>query len=442
MTNATPSLTSLAEAISQASSALASKLEQDGHAAPSFTEDGLAEYPKSPEILGLRMQLLDAATDMYRLALGPTDASFLGPIFLNYDATIMDILNQFDFWSAVPLGGSATYSEIATRVNLPENLVRRILKYAIAIRFFASAPNAPGSIVHTSLSAVPAKQHLIRSWLRHNFEEARPGALHMAEAFRKFSSGKETSSEEPLESGFAVADIDRIGKPEYFWDYLDRSVEGKPEGWRATKFAESMQAAAGASAIKVEDLLKMGYDWSKLGEVTVVDIGGSSGHDAIHLANTFPGLSIVVQDLPKVQAAFDEQIPEELKSRIRFETRDFFTPQNTKGQVYMLKMILHDWPDKYAAKILTTLLPHLESGSRVLLVEAVAPPDTEALPFATLGRMMNGADLQMLNAFNSLERSLEDWKGLLNKVDERLKITYVSNLPGALHQFLEIRLEN
>lgn len=153
-------------------------------------------------------------------------------------------------------------------------------------------------------------------------------------------------------------------------------------------------------------------------------------------------MKFVVQDLPEVKAAFDNRLPEDLKSRVTFETRDFFTSQDTKGQVYMLKTILHDWPDKYAAKVLAPLLPHLESGSRLLLVEVVAPPDTAALPFVTLGRMMNAADLQMLNAFNSLERTLEDWKGLLAKVDKRLEINSVSNVPGALHQFIEIKLHN
>ncbi|KPM41238.1 hypothetical protein AK830_g5307 [Neonectria ditissima] len=440
MASNTPSLTSLAEAISKLANALSSKLDQDGSPAPSFAENGLVDYPKSPELVGLRMQLLDATADMYRLALGPTDTSFLGPLFLNYDATIMDVLNQFDFWSAVPLGGSATYGEIASKVNLPENLVRRVLKYAFTIRFFSSAPDAPESVVHTSLSAAPAKQHLLRAWLRHNFEEARPGALHIPESFKKFNSGKETPSEEPLESGFALANVDRLDKPENFWDYLNREVEGKPKGWRASKFAESMQAAASASAIKTEDSLEIGYDWSKLGEATIVDIGGSSGHDAIHLVRTFPNLKVIVQDLPEVQASFNERVPEELQSRISFEPHDFFSPQDTHGAVYMLKMILHDWPDKYAAKILKTLLPHLESGSRILLFEAVAPPDTAALPFVTLGRMMNAADLQMLCAFNSLERSVEGWQTLLSKVDKRLEITYVSNMPGSLHNFVEIQL--
>ena len=194
---------------------------------------------------------------------------------MNYDSATMDILNEFDFWNAVSLDGSATRAEIAAKVGLPESLVRRVLKYAISIRFFAVDPNAPDKIVHTSLSALPVKNPLMKSWLRHNFHEARPGTVHMPEAFRKYGSGKETWSEEPLESSFAVANVDRLDKPESFWDYVNRDVEGKPKGWRATKFAESMQAAASASSIKIEDLLSTGYDWAQLGEATVVDVSPS-----------------------------------------------------------------------------------------------------------------------------------------------------------------------
>lgn len=191
---------------------------------------------------------------------------------MNYDSTIIDVLNQFDFWGAVPLGGSASYSEIATKVNLPESLVRRILRYAITNRLFANAPDIPDRIIHTSLSAAPAKNPLLQSWLRHHLQEARPGAVHLAESFRKFSAGKDEPSEEITESGFAVANVDRLDQPESFWDYLNRDVEGKPKGWRAAEFSNSMKYASSASAIKVEDLLKAGYDWAQLGDVTLVDV--------------------------------------------------------------------------------------------------------------------------------------------------------------------------
>jgi hypothetical protein len=147
----------------------------------------------------------------------------------------------------------------------------------------------------------------------------------------------------------------------------------------------------------------------------------------------------VVQDLPEVQVAFDERLPEELQSRISFEPHDFFGPQNTPGDVYMLKTILHDWPDKYAAKILANLVPQLKSGSRILLVEAVGLPEGVEPPFQMLARTFAAADLHMLGVFNSLERNLEDWKKLLGDVDERLEIGHVSEVPGALHNFIEIK---
>lgn len=69
-----------------------------------------------------------------------------------------------------------------------------------------------------------------------------------------------------------MANIDKLDKPQTFWDYVNREVEGKPKGWRSARFAECMQVAASASVIKTDDLLKSAYDWNKLGEATVVDV--------------------------------------------------------------------------------------------------------------------------------------------------------------------------
>jgi hypothetical protein len=436
-----PSLVNLAETVSQLAKILSAKLDEASIAQPSFAEDGLVDYPKSPEIAGVRLTLLDAVSDLHRLATGPTDNIFSGALFLNYDATILDILNQFNFWDAVPINGSATYTEIAVKVNLPENLVRRILRYAITIRYFAFAPGSKETIVHTSLSAAPAKNKLLRAWLQHNFEEVRPGTVHIPESFRKYSAGSDEPSQEATQSAFTLANVDRLSEPQTYWDYLTRQEEGKPKDFRSSRFAQAMMAAASASAIKTADLLQIGYDWKAVGEMILVDIGGSGGHDALVLAEAFPNIkNIVVQDLPEVQAAFDKTIPSDLKSRITFEIRDFFTAQKTRGDVYMLKMILHDWPDKYAAKILTPLVPQLEKGARIVLVECVAPADHTEVPWTTLARLTFGADWQMLTAFNSLERSADDWKSLLAKVDDRLEITYISNVSGSMHNFIEIRI--
>ncbi|PKS06174.1 hypothetical protein jhhlp_007491 [Lomentospora prolificans] len=438
MANNKDTLTGLAATISETSSAIAALLAKDGLPAPTFAEDSPTDYPKNPDIIGLRFKLIDAALDLYRLAVGPSDHALMQPLFLNHDAMVLDTFNQFDFWTAVPLGGSATMAEISKKTTLPESIVRRFLSWGIASRIFAYGPTGSDTVVHSSLSATMAKKPLLRSWLRHNFQEVRPASVHTPESFWKYSAGKEKASEEPMEAGFALANIDRLEKPESFWEYLKRPVEGTPEGYRAKEFANSMEAAASASSLGEEDLLKIGYDWASLGEATVVDVGGSNGHAGLILTNAFPNLRYIVQDLPEVEAAFHSHIPEDVKAKVSFEARDFFNPQSTKGDLYILKMILHDWPDKYAIKILSPLLPHLKSGARLVLCEVVAAPAEAPLP-PIVRRIQLCSDLQMLCAFNSLERSAEQWKALFHAVDPGLEVTHISNIPGSIHNFIEVK---
>jgi hypothetical protein len=147
-----------------------------------------------------------------------------------------------------------------------------------------------------------------------------------------------------------------------------------------------------------------------------------------------------------VEAAFQSHVPQDLTTRITFQKHDFSTPQNTPADVYFLKMVLHDWPDKYASKILRNLVPSLKPGGRIVLYEIVSPPTHDAqgkamMPLPTR-RMMSAVDLQMLVVFNSLERKLEDWKALIKQADERLEIQHVSTLPGALWSVIEVVLQS
>ena len=76
-------------------------------------------------------------------------------------------------------------------------------------------------------------------------------------------------------------------------------------------------------------------------------VGGSSGHDARHLAENYPNLKLIVQDKPAVEPAFDANIPPDLieSGRLQFQPHDFFNPQEEIADVYLVKSVLHDWPD-------------------------------------------------------------------------------------------------
>ena len=184
---------------------------------------------------------------------------------------VLDVLNQFSIFTAVPLGKSASYKEIAQKASLPENVVRRILRHAFTMRIFAEAPPGSGKVVHTATSAHAARVPGFKNWLSHSLEEVRPGTFYVPEALRLYS-GNGKLTEEITESGLSLADLDKTGSPTTFWDYLKHYQKGEEEGFRATRFAGAMRMAAGSSTISVQDVVKDGFDWKSVGDATIVDV--------------------------------------------------------------------------------------------------------------------------------------------------------------------------
>jgi hypothetical protein len=171
-------------------------------------------------------------------------------------------------------------------------------------------------------------------------------------------------------------------------------------------------------------------------------VGGSSGHEAVALAQNFRNLNIVVQDLPTVEQAFHAYVPVELKSQVTFQAHDFFNPQPIVADVYFLKGILHDWPDKYAIKVLRALLPALRHGARVILCETCLQPQynvkgDKVMP-VSVERMMTSLDLQMLVTLNAKERTIQEWERLLMQADERFKLANVATFLGTAWGLLEV----
>lgn len=94
-------------------------------------------------------------------------------------------------------------------------------------------------------------------------------------------------------------------------------------------------------------------------------MGGSNCHASVALATAYPGLTFTVQDLAKAIAHGPSLLakePEELRARITCQEHDFFTSQPvTDADVYLLRMVFHDWLDPEALTILRHLMPILMS---------------------------------------------------------------------------------
>lgn len=130
------------------------------------------------------------------------------------------------------------------------------------------------------------------------------------------------------------------------------------------------------------------------------------------------------------------------QSRVCFKAHNFFHPQPTKdAAVYMLRMIVHDWPDAEAKTILSNIVPALESAKATLLIMDTVLPSPGTLP-SVRERVIRTRDLTMRQVFNAKERGIDDWEALLREADPRLVLKNVRQPEGSNMSLLTIGLQD
>lgn len=389
------------------------------------------------------------------------------------DMAALNVLNRFNFWEAVPLDGSASISSIAKHVDLPEEAVQRLVEHATTIRYFTYAdPEKPSSsaIKHTSRSAALAKIPGLRALVSGCIENVGPSMLVMPEALDKFSKGKKELPTDIQRTAFKLAHSggEVFGDYPDSWQLLENDGEGEKKGWRQRMFIEWMGYLK--DIFGTVDLLLGTMDWEKEGSASVVDvsvffffsspavgstyqctssgisnmtnipqIGGSAGHDAFALAAAFPKLTITVEDLHECAPVFSSNVPSELASRVTFREYNFFEPQPISADIYLLKMILHDWPEAEAIKIVQQIRPALKPGAKIIFIDYMGKQgDIDPSLPRSIHQFGTSTDLRMMALFNARERSLEAWKSIVTKADSRFEIVRVDANPLTYMVVMEV----
>ena len=246
-----------------------------------------------------------------------------------------------------------------------------------------------------------------------------PAAVKQAEAMEKWPD-----TLEPTETAFQLAMNTEL--PIFAW--WEKNAE------RFRQFGGGMTLMGQPGSISAIALAIEAYDWKSLGKATVVDMGGSVGPLAIALADNFPNLTLIVQDLPAtIEEAKKTPLPDAVKDRVSFEVHDFFTPQTVRdADAYIMRFVLHDWPDSKVTEILDNLVPHVKTGSRVIINDTtITPPGSTSRYYEQWARAL---DMQVLVGANARERTLEDWKVLLEGSSGALKLDTVGEKHDVLHQ--------
>ncbi|PSN62389.1 hypothetical protein BS50DRAFT_638035 [Corynespora cassiicola Philippines] len=361
-------------------------------------------HPQSPietplAIQAPRRRLAEAAATLLQLAIDPKE--YLEQISANnHHLVCLRWLVNLEIVDRIPTQGSISYKDLAVECNVPERQLRSVARMAAAHGFLHES--SPLNISHSRSSALVATDPEFLNWARFLTNYSIPSAFRFPEATQRWGL-----TEKKNETAFNIA----MNVEQPFFDHLKQNREMN------TMFSSYMRNVASSEATSLKHLVN-GFDWGSLPSgATVVDVGGSTGHASAVLAEKFPNLFFIVQDLPETLENLDHVTSSkpDLTGRLQFMPHDFFTPQPvTHADIYLLRMIIHDWPDETAVKILSHIRDALKkTSSRIIIMDTVLPqPGAMSL---LQERQLRVRDLTMMQVFNAKEREYESWSDLLAK---------------------------
>ena len=183
-------------------------------------------------------------------------------------------------------------------------------------------------------------------------------------------------------------------------------LAGEPEV--AKIFNDAMTCLNGLSALTIV----AGYSFGSFS--TIVDVGGGHGELLATILAATPNARGVLYDLPDVVAGAPALLSQRgVEDRVRVEGGSFFDSVPSGGDAYVLKNVIHDWPDGQAVAILRNVRAATGADATLLLVEVVLPKHDR--DFAG-----NWIDLEMLVQAGGRERDAAEWRDLLRQAGFRM----------------------
>lgn len=154
------------------------------------------------------------------------------------------------------------------------------------------------------------------------------------------------------------------------------------------------------------------YDFGRFH--TLVDVGGGNGALLAAILGAHPMLQAILFDQPHVVAAAPALLAEAgVAERCQVVAGDFFVAVPRGADAYVLRVIIHDWEDEEAIRILRTVRAAIRTDGLLLLIEHVIGPPNE-------GREAKFSDLNMLVSPGGRERTQEEFATLLAAADFNL----------------------
>lgn len=153
------------------------------------------------------------------------------------------------------------------------------------------------------------------------------------------------------------------------------------------------------------------YDFTPLR--SIVDLGGGHGLLLATILERNPQLRGTLFEVPHVLDGAANGPLKLLMNRVTLASGDMFSSVPTGADAYVMKHIIHDWPDDLCLKILKACRRSVNPGGRLLVIDSVIQPGNEFSPSKFL-------DLQMLIFPGGCERTEKQFRDLFAAAKWRL----------------------
>jgi hypothetical protein len=260
-------------------------------------------------------------------------------------------------------------------------------------------------------AAAGCNAHALHAVLRHLvakgiFEEQAPGRFLLNEAARGLldPSVRLGLDLDGIGGRFAYAwgtlpAYVRTGRPGYaelfglpFWEDLDAHPD------LAASF-DALMGPAGHGTPDPEVLID--GDWESVR--TVVDVGGGTGSLLAEILRRRPRLFGTLVDLPRTVAQSGETFENAgVADRVTTVGQSFFDPLPAGADLYVLKSVLNDWPDREAVAIMRRCAEAARPAGRVAILGGVTAD--EAPMGLSIEMVLLGGRHRPLSEFRALAR--------------------------------------
>ena len=170
-----------------------------------------------------------------------------------------------------------------------------------------------------------------------------------------------------------------------------------------------------------ENILSQAFSFSEFD--TIIDVGGGQGGLLSQLLKKHPNPQGILADKANDIENPKYIIENKVQSRCQIVACDFFKSVPKKGNLYLMKRIIHDWDNEKSLLILNNVANAIPNQSKLLIMDSVINQDTPRFKYVE--------DVLIMSVLHGRERTEKEFRDLIQQ--SPFKIEKIVNTKALLN---------